>query len=231
MNELLTTLRRHAKQPYPERVQAALAVLLPIGNPVPVLVEALADADPNLRLLAVEVLAELEPDERILPALVTTLEDHDPLVRIAAVERVVRFRTKAKAALLALERWLADEDERFRISAAAAIVKIDPEQIDRMLPVLVAGLGSKNPLWRGMAAEALGDLGEVAAAALPKLETLLRDECAGLRCDAAMAMLKITDNPARAIATGVELLGADNWLDRYVGAEHLGLLGQSDSSP
>jgi len=230
MIEILSTLRHSANQPWPERVQAALAVILPSGNPVPVLVEALADTAADLRLLAVEVLAEPEPDERTLPAFVATLEDCDRLVRIAAVEQVVRFGPKAKSALPALEKWLTDEDERFRLSAAAAIVKIDPERIDGMLPVLVAGLDSMNPLWRGMAAESLGDLGKAAAAAVPKLEKTLQDECAGLRCDAALAMLKITGDPAQAAATGVELLGADDWLDRYVGAEHLGLLGQPDSS-
>jgi HEAT repeat protein len=223
MYELLTKLRQQATQPYPERMQAALAVLRP--NPLPILVEALADADPDLRLLAVEVLAELEPDEEALPALVAALDDPDRLVRIATVEQLVRFGTKAKAVLPALERWLTDEDERFRISAAAAISKIDPDQIDRMLPVLLAGLDSENSFWRGVAAEALGDLGEATAAALPQLRTLLQDDCAGLRCDAAVAIWKITGDPTQAVSTGVDLLAAEDWLDRYLAAEHLGLLG------
>jgi HEAT repeat protein len=229
MTAILSTLRQLTIQPWPERAQAALAVLSPTGDLVLVLVQALDDDDPDLRLLAVEVLAQLEPDERTLPALVAALEHPDRLVRIAAVEQVVRFGTKAKSALPSLEKWLADEDERFRLSAVAAISKIDPEQIDRMLPVLVAGLDSMNPLWRGMAVEAIGDLGEAAAAAVPKVEKMLRDDCAGLRCDAALTVMKITGNPAPAIATGVELLGADDWLDRHVGAEYLGLLGQSPS--
>ena len=217
MHEVLTTIRQHATQPYPERMQAALAVFSP--NPIPILVEALADNDPDLRLLAVEVLAELEPDEKTLSALIAALDDPDRLVRIAAVEQVARFGPKAKAALPALERWLTDEDEPFPISAAAAIAKIDPDQIDRVLPVLVAGLDSKNSLWRGMAAEAIGDLGGLAAVALPKLKKLLQGDCAALRCDAAIAIQKITCDPSEAVAVGVDLLAAEDWLDRYVGAE------------
>jgi HEAT repeat protein len=224
MHELLTTLRQHATQPYPDRIQAAQAALLPIGNPALLLIQALADNDPDLRLLGVEVLAELEPDEEALPTLIAALYDADRLIRIAAVDQVARFEAKAKAALPALERWLADEDERFRLSAAAAIAKINPDQIDKMLFVLVAGLDSKNSLWQGMAAEAIGDLGEAAAAALTNLEKLLQDDCAGLRCDAAVAISKITSDPVEAVAVGVDLVGADDWLERYVGAEHLGLL-------
>ena len=222
----LTKLRQHATQPYPERVQAALAALLPIGNSVSLLVEALADADPDLRLLAVEVLADLESDEKALPALIAALDDPDRLVRIATVKQVARFGTKAIAALPALEMWLGDEDERFRLSAAAAISKIDPDQIEKMLPVLLAGLDSENSLWRGMSAEAIGDLGEVAAAAIPNLKKLLQVDCAGLRCDAALAIQKITGDPAEAIDVGVDLLSAEDWLERYVGAENLGLLGR-----
>jgi|LSQX01.3.fsa_nt_gb HEAT repeat protein len=221
----LTTLRQHATQPYPERVQAAQAALLPIGNSLPILLQALADADSDLRLLAVEVLAELESNEGALAALVAALDDPDRLVRITAVDQVARFGPKAKAALPALGRWLTDEDERFQLSAAAAIAKIDPDQIDKMLPVLVAGLDGENWLWRGMAAEAIGDLGKVAAAALPQLRKLLQDDCAGLRCDAAVAISKIKGNPAEAITIGTDLLSAEDWLDRYLGAEHLGLLG------
>lgn len=91
MISILNTLRQRAARPWPERVQAALAVLSPSGNPVPVLVQALTDDDPDLRLLAVEALAELEPHDKTLPALIAAPEYPDRLVRIAAVEQVARF--------------------------------------------------------------------------------------------------------------------------------------------
>lgn len=72
MDGLLATLREHSHKPWPQRVEGVATVLPP--DAIPTLVEALADADPDLRLLAVEVLAELEPDDRTLPALVATLE-------------------------------------------------------------------------------------------------------------------------------------------------------------
>ena len=113
MSGLLAALRQHSRLPWPQRVQAVMEILPP--NSVPILIEALSDADADLRLLAVEVLAEMEPDETALPALVNALDDPDRLVRIAAVGPVVRFGGKAKSALTSLERWLADEQECFRL--------------------------------------------------------------------------------------------------------------------
>ena len=61
--------------------------------------------------------------------------------------------------------------------------------------------------------------------ALPLMEELLTDECAATRCVAASAISKITGNPLTEISVAVDLLHAEDWLDRYVAAEHLGGLG------
>ena len=155
----------------------------PIGDPIPLLVEALADDDVDMRLLAIDLLDELEPDERSLPALIGALGDDEPLVRIWAASRVVRFGPRAKAAISALEKWLTPDEsmpphrqEWFRLTAADALVRIDPSRLD-ILPLLIAALDSHNPLCQLVAAEALGDIGgRAAAVALPKLEELLLAE-------------------------------------------------------
>jgi len=173
---LLPTLRRCATLPSPQCVRAALPVLLPIGDFVPLLIDLLADDDAEMRLFAMDVLGELQPDLRSLPALIAALEDDDPLVRIWAASLVVKFGARAKAAIPALEKWLvpdrsmtAARQEWFRVTAADAIVRIDPSRTD-VLPVLVAALESRNPLCQFVAAEALGDLR--AAVALPMLRRL-----------------------------------------------------------
>ena len=180
---LLPTLRRYAKWPWPQSVRAAMPLLSPLGDFVPLLVEALADDDVDMRLLAIDLLDELEPDERSLPALISALGDDDPLVRIWAASRVVRFGPRAKAVISALEKWLTPDEsmplhrqEWFRLTAADALVRIDPSRLD-ILPLLIAALDSHNPLCQLVAAEALGDIGgRAAAVALPKLEELLLAE-------------------------------------------------------
>lgn len=179
---LLPTLRRYAKWPWPQSVRAAMPLLSPISDPIPLLVALLGDNDPEMRLFAIDLLGEFGPDVRTLPALIAALEDDDPLVRIWAVEQVVKFGAKAKAAIPFLEkRLLPDQSmpphrqEWFRVTAADAIVRIDPSRTD-VLQVLFDALESRNPLCQSVAAEALGDLGSRAAVALPMLRRLHRDE-------------------------------------------------------
>lgn len=94
-----------------------------------------------------------------------------------------------------------------------------------MIPVLIDGLESDVALDRSYAAETLGSLGEEGAPALTVLEGLLDDECAGVRCSARIAIWRITGDLSTAVSVGVDLLDAENWLDRFVGVEHLGGLG------
>jgi hypothetical protein len=88
-NDLLPALRRFARLPWPQCVEAALPLLMPIGDAIPLLVDLLTDHDLEMRLFAIDLLKELEPDERTLRALVGALGDPDPLVKIWAVEQVV----------------------------------------------------------------------------------------------------------------------------------------------
>jgi len=179
-DDLLPSLRPLAKLPSPQCVEAAMPVLLPIGDPIPLLIDLLADDDPEMRLLAIDVLGELQPDVRSFPGLIAALDDPDPLVRVWAASLVVEFGARAKAAIPALERWFTSDasmtvarQEWFRVTAADTIVRIDSSRTD-VLPVLLEVLESRNPLCQFVAAEALGDLG--AAVALPMLRRLQQDE-------------------------------------------------------
>lgn len=78
---------------------------------------------------------------------------------------------------------------------------------------------------RSAAAEALGDIGPAALPALPALEHCLTDEVESVRCEAAVAIWKITGDPTFAVQIGVELLDDPDWTIRLLGAEHLGLMG------
>ncbi len=224
--EVLSILRRYSDLLSPERVDRSITALKELGLlESPDLITALSDSNPNLRLLAVEIPSELDPIEASLPALINALKDPDRIVRIAAVEPVARFGKKAHAAIPILEKWLDDKQGYIRLAAAAAIYRIDPGTISKMLPVLIRGLESGVSLDQSFAADALGNLGEAGTPALSVLEGLLDGDCAGVRCDAGNAIWGITGDPANSIRVGVKLLAAEEWLDRYVGAEHLGALG------
>jgi len=181
-DDLLPALRRFAKLPSPQCAQAAMPLLLPVGDFVPLLVEALADDDAEMRRFAIELLGEFEPDERSLPALIATLGDPEPLVRIWAASLVVDFGPRARAAVPAFEKWLVPDQsmpphrqEWFRVTAADAIVRIDRTRID-VLPVLLEALESRNALCQYVASETLAHLGADAAAALPTLRRLQQEE-------------------------------------------------------
>ncbi len=224
--EVISILRRYSDLQSPERVDRSMSQLQTLGllEP-PGLIAVLGDSNPNIRLLAVEILSDLDPIEASLPALINALEDPDQLVRIAAVDPLARFGRKAHAAIPVLNKWLEDEREYIRLTAAAAICRIEPEQIPKLLAVLMTGLESNLSLDQRHAAAAIGNLGAAGAPALSVLGRMLGDDSADVRCDAANAIWGITGDPTISIRVGVDLLGAEDWLERYVGVKHLGMMG------
>lgn len=209
----ISVLRRFVDLPSLHRVHDSIAALHPLDQEkVHGLIAALDDDDPNLRLLVIEILAELDPIDASLPALVKALEDPDRIVRIAAIEPVARFGKKACAAIPILEEWLEDEQEYVRIAAAAAIGKIDPQEVPEIMPVLTTGLKSEIHLDQLNAVAALGDLGEAGSEAIPMLARMLTDKNAVTRSEAAAAISKITGDPTVETTVVVALLRAANWL-------------------
>ena len=224
--DVIAALRRYEDLWTPERFHESIALLQANGIlTIPDLLAALADDDANLRLLVIEILRELNPIEATLPALVTALDDRDRIVRIAAVEPVARFGKKAIAAVPILEGWRENNLDYVRIAAARAIGLIDATKIPEVMPVLITGLESRTSLDRLNAVDALGDLGEAGSEAIPLLGKMLTDRNVVTRLEAASAISKITGDPRVEITVVVALLRADDWLDRYVAAEHLGCMG------
>jgi len=90
--EVITVLQRYEDHWTSERLHESIALLQTNGIlTIPDLLTALADTDPNIRLLVIEILFELAPLEASLPTLIKALEDPDRIIRIAAVEPVARF--------------------------------------------------------------------------------------------------------------------------------------------
>jgi HEAT repeat protein len=158
------------------------------------------------------------------------LSSPDRLIRIAAAEPLAALGKNAKDAIPGLQKWLQIEEPYFRVIGAATILKIDPSQVGSLLPVLNDGLQCEPCPVRSAAAEALGDLGPAAMSALPALQKCLEDQVASIRCEAAVAIWKITGDPSPAVQNGVELLNDPDWMIRCLAAEHLGLLGSVAAS-
>lgn len=175
---ILELIRSFALRPGPHRVCDFLDALTVFsGDHIAALAQALDDKDEDVRLLAIEVLAEMGGKaEAALPAMVRSLEDSYGLVRIAAVYAVVNFGYKAIVAVPVLETWLDGDGEFFCVVAAAAIIQIEASRADEVLPFLVDALTSEDYGIRCHATWNLGQLGSVARNAVPALRRLLDDE-------------------------------------------------------
>ena len=163
------------------------------GNHITALTQALTDPDDEVRLLAVEILGEMGDDaEEALPVMIDTLRDPDRICRIACVDPVASFGHKAIAAIPILETWLDCGDEFSEVTAAGAILRITPIQVDDVLPVLVDALDSDDYGIRCNSVWHLGQLGSVAKDSVPALRRMLDEEPSSLRRLAHEAIASIT---------------------------------------
>ncbi len=220
----INILRHYSHQTHPERADDALAVLATISDDIiPVLLEALNEEDRYVRILALEMLDAIPPDGRALPAIINALGDPDRTVRVCAIGPLVKFGARAKAAASILRKWLdIPDDDWIVIVAAGAIARVDPGQTEEMVDLLIANIEKCPP----SAVERIGDLGPAAISAVPILMNLLHHEWSGVRLSAAEAIYKITGDPEDCLSVSRNLLIADEWLDRVIGAESLGSLGR-----
>ena len=176
-NEVIAVLSQFATYSPLDRCDFAVEVLQELGLQPDCLLSALSIDDADIRTLAMEVLAELEPAESTLPAVIYTLDDSDRLVRLAALKPLVRFGIKAVPAIPILEGWLESDDRFDRLLAADAICQIDISQVPRVLPVLIEGLTHGHVMDKSQAAYSIGHLGKTGTPALEALRDLMWDEC------------------------------------------------------
>jgi HEAT repeat protein len=150
---------------------------------VQVAVGGLADPDPALRRVSVEILGNL-PVPAATDALVGALDDADAAVRAAALRALAR--AQATPALLAIAARLRDPEAEVRLQAVAALARLAgyPQGLRAQIEPLLA---DGEPAVRAQAALALarwGGAGEARAA----LEQMARAERAGDRAQALAAL-------------------------------------------
>jgi HEAT repeat protein len=187
----------------------------PAKEAVPALCAALSDQDDRLRSKVAEALGAIHSQaELAVPALVKSLDDPDWLVRCYAGKALGEFGPEARKAVLPLSEALTDRDGHVKVAAALALWKIEGKT-DPAVPVLIQTLNGEDARSYSpeAAAEALGEIGPPAEAAIPDLTAALKHDSRGLRIAAAGALWKITKKPEPAVSVFIKALQDRDLLD------------------
>jgi HEAT repeat protein len=176
---------------------AALRVLGRFGpaasSAVAVVVGALEDPTPRIRLAAIQALGRIGPAvptaENVVPGLVRALEDSTPRIRLAAVQALSQIgpaAPNAETVVPGLVRALVDSDESVRDASAEAIRDFDRKRMSEPLAIdaimdLLGQLESPGEL----AVQAFASIG---AASVPILIDVLESGNRIARANAARAL-------------------------------------------
>ena len=139
------------------------------------LIEALDDENESVRINAAIDLAK-RGDSIAIPVLIETLGHESQAIRFRWVRQALE--KLGKQVLPALMKTLNSRESRVRVSAAYVLYYLDTTTVGVVVPVLVDALCDANEAIRCEAAQALGEIGKPAQAAVPALIQMLNDRCA-----------------------------------------------------
>jgi len=211
---------------------AARDTLVEIGpDALPVLVAALNDKDPTVRLISAQALGRFGAEaDTVVPLLQGLLKDEQPVVRAVAAKSLGRLGPAARAAAADLARLLTDYSKygvgvlysgNVAAEASQALSRVGATIAE--IPALTAiieqeapeigndGTGKASNDWvRWYVARSLGELGASGKPAVAALNRLLKND--RLRCAVAVALLQI--DPGRTdLPRDVEKCLSDRDLD------------------
>jgi HEAT repeat protein len=171
--------------------QSAAVALERIGpaaaEAVPALIQALGDADENVRAKAAVALGRIGPAAaEAVPALIQALGDADENVRAKGAVALGGIGPAAAEAVPALIAALGDANENIRESAAWALGKIGPAAAEAV-PALIAALGDTD---KDVRAKAIAALRWIGPAAVPALIQALSSADENVRANAVRALEK-----------------------------------------
>lgn len=157
-----------------------------------------------------------------LPAIREKLRATDPTTRADAANDLGSLEGEAIDAVSDLEKLLDDKAPLVRLSAAAALLRLQPNKT-QCAAVLARGLASENAVTRRQAARAAGRAGAAAAALAGKLAAALKDPDMLVRRAALQAIATLGPPMADAVAPVMAMLGEpDTAIDA---ADALGRIG------
>lgn len=120
---------------------------------IPGLIECLADGHPDVRNLAVELIAAARPrSDPAVPQLIERMADEDWLVVTSTIYALGDFGALAAAAIPQIEPWLESPNECIRLQAAITILKLDPSRTE-FSKLIRAATRSDNPVVQSFALE------------------------------------------------------------------------------
>lgn len=204
------------------RTGARLA-LARIGKPaVPALIEALKEKKEGVAPMAGDALGWiLPPPEEAVPALRSALQNDRPHAAVY-VHALGQLGPVARPAVPDLTALLKDAEDR--PEAAAALVRIDPHQAKKVVPILIDDLQAKDEKQQQAAALALANLGSAAKPAAGALAGLLHAQQPD---EAAITILALREIGAGAIPSLVGLLKDPSAEFRQLALRILAQLGPS----
>jgi HEAT repeat protein len=187
----------------------------------------LQDKEPYVRRGAVEALSRLgEAADEYLPQFVTALDDPSQQVREAAAEAIGALGTAAAPAMPALVATCRTTQSSYLKSAILTLSKsVSP------VALLIGVLrdGQNSDAIRVFAVETLGDLRNLAQAAVPALLDVSRSPSNRLRSAATEALAQIAPERYGAGVVGlpalVAMLGSDNYHTRNRAQDELAKAG------
>jgi len=183
------------------------------------MLDALADPDPDLRILAQQALTPMGPpnknDETIYAA---ALRVRSPEVRAYAAGQLAQLGQQAKSELVFLRVLLLDDDDLVKDAAQKAVLRIEAD----LLAGLIQNLQDKSADVRTKAAKELADMGVNAKAALSTLVDLLVDSNPGVRVAVREAFVAIGPD---AVVVLEEALHDNNPAVRLKAIDVLGRMG------
>ncbi len=124
---------------------------------IPGLIECLEDGHPDVRHLAVTLLAAARPRSDVaVPNLIERLADEDWLIVTSTIFHLGDFGPLAAAGIPQIEPWLESPNEYLRLLAATTIVKLDPSRTE-FLPMIRQATKSDHPVVRSSALDFFGE--------------------------------------------------------------------------
>lgn len=174
-------------------------------------------------ITTIELMAECE---KTVCELIQQLHVSDRLQRYSAARQLAVFEDRAKDSIPVLKSWIGSDDRPFHVMALGAIICIDNSEAKDLLPLLIETAECDDDAGQFEAILILASLRELALPAVPALKRLLDNESSSISTSASEALYELTGDPTYVIDVGLRLLTHPDWLQRYVGIEHLEYVGR-----
>ncbi len=188
---------------------ASMALASSPSKTMPVLVEALGDANPRVRRFAAHALAEMaQPAEAALPQLLDMLRDDLPEVQLEVMGALTKLPPSELRGAVPILRHLLDSPT-LRCVAARLLARKGEQQAVAALSTLIALM--KSPFGIDSCADgAYGDVSAVGPAAVPALVRLLDHPATWTRRNAVIALQRIEPQTPESLQAIAGVLADDS---------------------